>query len=210
MNKIISISILLVFNSIILLSQDLRDDYIGTYYCKVSNCHLNQLGQYDCNPATSKITISKPQDLLQIKVTFDDNSEVLLTKENDSTYSSSGLPYISALFFSKDSIKLSRVYSSVGYSMYYGKKDTNTEIKDINGIDFKFYPNPFNSQITIDNLNCEEYNLKLTDLTGRSVLEKMIKFQNSTLIQTTELRRGIYILQIIYNNSSNSYKVMKN
>lgn len=99
--------------------------HVGTYQCKVTNCHWNQHGQDECQDASGVLKFIQLTDSLQIEVSFEDYSHYVLSKGNDSTYTHNGNPYISVLFHSKDSVSLSIIHSQVGYSKFKGKRTTN-------------------------------------------------------------------------------------
>jgi hypothetical protein len=68
------------------------------------------------------------------------------------------------------------------------------------------YPNPFNDIITIDHLEDKEFEIKLTDSFGRTVLS----VHNSTELNLTELCSGMYTLSITLSNGANKvFKLVK-
>lgn len=211
MNKsIIVVIIMVTFNLSNLLSQDLRNNLIGKYQCNVSNCSLNQFGQYDCQNGSDSILIfKKVSDSTQIEVFFADNSHFILSKENDSTYTYSGIPYVSALFYSTDSVRLSRVHSSIGYSIYKGRKISNSIIINPQSLNIIPYPNPFNNQIIIENLNNKNWIIYISDLNGRFINVKSVINENKIIISTENINKGVFFLRIISSSSLYSYKMVK-
>lgn len=211
MNKsIIIIICLLVFSLSKVLSQDLNNNFIGAYQCKVINCRKNQFGQYDCQeaPGSVQITFTEVSDT-SINVCFPDNSHFALTKDSDSSYIHSGAPYISALFYSTDSLKLSRVHSSVGYDVYLGKKNSNSIMINSKNFDITPYPNPFDNQIVIENFNDKNSTVYILDLKGIKMNTKTFTNGNDLIIVSDKLAKGIYFLWIISEDSKCSYKIVK-
>lgn len=211
MNKSIYIVIwLLLFSINNLFSQDSGENFIGTYQCTVSNCSLNQLGQFDCEIGTgSKLDFKKTTDLSQIEVVFSDNNHFTLLKENDSTYTYSGTPYISVLFYSNDSVKLSRVHSSVGYSIYRGKKEANSIVVNKKEIKLNPFPNPFDKQIRIDNFQDKNYIILIYNTKGNLIYNSLVNNEYSFSIKTDNIDKGIYFLRIVSSTSMHSYKMVK-
>lgn len=211
MNRsIIIVVCLLTLNLSNLFSQDLRDNFIGIYQCNVSNCSLDQFGQYVCQDGTlSTLNFEKDTDTSQIKVLFADNSDFVLSKENDSTYVYSGTPYISVLFYSLDSVKLSRVHSSIGYSIYKGGKKPNSVISNPQNSYMPPYPNPFNNQINIENYNSSNSTIQILDLNGKIINIQLIENENNVIIETLNFSKGIYFLRVINSHFLHSYKMVK-
>lgn len=211
MNKTIIILLSLVtFNVSEIFSQELIDHYMGVYSCSVSNCSKNQLGQYDCiNASSSTLMFEKATDQSQIEVFFQDNSHFILSQENDSTFTHSAFPYISAVFYDVDSVKLSRVHSSVGYSTYKGKR-IPTAIDEIpEALKIKITPNPFNNHILIENINYSNPIIQLLNMNGKLMDVLTIHNGNHVLIKTDALNQGIYILKITDSYSTLSFKILK-
>lgn len=83
-------------------------------------------------------------------------------------------------------------------------------LKTKNGLSLTLYPNPVNSKnelvIHMEGLPAGEDRLRITDITGRLVFEKVIKPENESswneIIDTSNtLEAGCYIVSIITNNS---------
>ena len=67
------------------------------------------------------------------------------------------------------------------------------------------YPNPTKAIINIKNLSFKDYDFFVIDYTG-----KLVKQGNSkTLIDISELAHGFYILKVIHNNLSETFRVIK-
>jgi plastocyanin len=69
----------------------------------------------------------------------------------------------------------------------------------------KMYPNPTDSDITIDFQiqNIEKLNVKIFNLLGKEVLSKQIS-KNDTSLMVSELKNGIYLIRITSLNGENS------
>tara|TARA_B100000795_G_scaffold264792_1_gene245727 strand:+ start:5412 stop:6032 length:621 start_codon:yes stop_codon:yes gene_type:complete len=69
----------------------------------------------------------------------------------------------------------------------------------------KMYPNPTDSNITIDFQiqNIEKLNVKIFNLLGKEVLSKQIS-KNDTSLMVSELKNGIYLIRITSLNGENS------
>ena len=68
------------------------------------------------------------------------------------------------------------------------------------------YPNPFNDVLIIDRLQEEEFDVKLSDAYGRTVLH----VQNSTELNLSELSAGMYTLTLSLSNGTNKvFKLVK-
>ena len=69
----------------------------------------------------------------------------------------------------------------------------------------KMYPNPTDSDITIDFQiqNIEKLNVKIFNLLGKEVLSKQIS-RNDTSLMVSELKNGIYLIRITSLNGENS------
>lgn len=194
----------------VMVSQELPDYYMGNYSCSLSNCSKNQLGQYDCvNTSNHSLRFEKTSNKYKIEVFFEDNSHFVLTQKNDSTFTHSEFPYISAVFYDADSVKLSRVHSSMGYSTYKGKRKTTNIDERLEALKIKATPNPFNNQILIENINNENPIIQLLDMNGKPMNVQVIYNGIHVLIKTDALNKGLYILKIIHSNSIHSYKMLK-
>lgn len=211
MNKFIVIVLCsILYNVSNLLSQDLRDNFIGQYQCKVSSCSWNQFGQYECRdyPGTT-LVFEKRTDSLQIVVIFENNSRTVLTKVDDSTYTYPQVPYTSARFHSKDSVKLSVVHGLTGYSVYKGKKIINSVNIVPYGLNCTPYPNPFVSHIFIEPANKDKCNFQIFDLNGRQINVRQISNGNIIIIDTGKTSSGTYFLKIWGSDYLYSCKMIK-
>jgi len=71
--------------------------------------------------------------------------------------------------------------------------------------DFKIYPNPFSSQINIENNKNEKYTLTIINSLGQVIRQEQLK-SNTETIDLPELKAGIYLLRI---NDRELIKTMK-
>lgn len=88
---------------------------------------------------------------------------------------------------------------------------TSVGIEDItNNKNVRIFPNPSNGNL---NLQIEDFdqtfNLEVLELSGKTVMTKVISSANSTL-NISELPNGIYFLTLSNSNSRMNFKIMKN
>lgn len=110
----------------------------------------------------------------------------------------------------EDNIVVTEVYED---SIYYNLIALNGndpkalgELKDftiyssINAIGIeipKIYPNPCKESFTVVNTSHSELKMSILDISGRRVLAQLIPANTEQIINTTELLKGVYILQTI-------------
>lgn len=91
--------------------------------------------------------------------------------------------------------------SEPGYWVYVENSETLN--------DLKYYPNPFNDQLTIELFNKDKsYQVSIIDCLGRT----MLKLTNTKQIQTVscpELNKGMYILKLYLDKECKTYKLIK-
>ncbi|HET6557116.1 MAG TPA: T9SS type A sorting domain-containing protein [Prolixibacteraceae bacterium] len=188
----------------VMISQELPDHYMGKYSGILSNCSKNQLGQYDCvNTSNSSLRFVKTSNKSKIEVFFEDNSHFILTQKNDSTFTHSEFPYISAVFYDVDGVKLSRVHSSIGYSTYKGKRKTTANHENPENLKIKVSPNPAYATIRIELDKPEYQNLIISDQSGSKVNEYNLKNKQSLLIEMGNLPDGLYFISV-YDKKGNT------
>jgi hypothetical protein len=90
-----------------------------------------------------------------------------------------------------------------------GNMGTTTGISDIdkNNINFSIYPNPAKSTITIENkseLNISK--IKIVDLLGKEVKVITVSNSDKQIIDISNLKRGIYLVNIFNQNKQVGYK----
>ena len=61
-------------------------------------------------------------------------------------------------------------------------------------VPLSFFPNPFHNQLTITAQSNQQYEVSLFDVVGRLLLHRL--FANQTTINTEQLAKGVYILQL--------------
>jgi len=141
--------------------------------------------------------------------------------ETSYSFCNKNLPNWYKRFFSDDSLMV--IFNEVSMpppnyhvwsARFFGKKISSeilVGISDNISYDLKLelFPNPFNNFITIKNIrkNCM---LRIIDLTGKVIFKQEIKSQNALQINTDQILKGLYILQITTSNAITTFKIMKN
>ena len=75
---------------------------------------------------------------------------------------------------------------------------------------FSIYPNPANNVINIDLVENKEWDkLQLIDVSGKVVIDKNIT-SNSITLNTSELDRGVYFINLIGEQKKESKKLILN
>jgi hypothetical protein len=74
------------------------------------------------------------------------------------------------------------------------------------------FPNPTSGIVTLNNLNINNYLIKLTDLSGREILikDKISINENDISIDLISLHSGIYFFSLSDKNHYKTYKIIKN
>jgi hypothetical protein len=98
-----------------------------------------------------------------------------------------------------------------GFVKAYDKVQVNNRLRSIkqsiNSSNVAVYPNPFVNQLTI--VVNENSNLVLTDLTGKQVLNQTL-LTGENVLNTQNLAKGIYLVNVVGNNSVQTFKVIRN
>jgi len=94
-----------------------------------------------------------------------------------------------------------------------GKSNTNTLVTDQN-IEMNVYPNPFVDIITVEIFTSIEETVLYTmyDITGKVIMsgKEIINTGYNTLtVQTEYLSAGIYILNVVTDNETHTFRVVK-
>ncbi len=89
---------------------------------------------------------------------------------------------------------------------YINELDCNLSLAKNASEKISVYPNPSENIIQIDNLTTENYELKITTLLGKIVLQK----NNSNRIDISSLSKGIYILTVKQGERILTKKLIKN
>lgn len=98
-------------------------------------------------------------------------------------------------------------YSCQDTSILAVHVDLNTGITDLYGENgFMVLPNPANSMVMVSSKNSNDAikELKLTDITGRMVFEKTNILSSKESIPVSELKEGLYFLDIITEKGRNA------
>jgi len=73
---------------------------------------------------------------------------------------------------------------------------------------FKVYPNPANASVTISSKQGDAYSLKVTDITGKTMLTKEYSAVENT-VDISNLASGLYFFQFKSGSKSETIKIMK-
>jgi hypothetical protein len=73
---------------------------------------------------------------------------------------------------------------------------------------FKVYPNPISNELNIDS-NVVIEKIEIVDINGRILVSSNQNNTNSILVNTTDLKNGIYLLKIASNNTIETRKIIK-
>ena len=96
--------------------------------------------------------------------------------------------------------------SATGDFIIYIEQNTVGTKSFSNTTEFKAYPNPFNTAFSIPNVN--NVNVIMYDITGKIVMK--INQYNGASILSSNLSKGVYLLEIINQNSQHSFqKIIK-
>ncbi|NLE63043.1 MAG: T9SS type A sorting domain-containing protein [Bacteroidales bacterium] len=81
-----------------------------------------------------------------------------------------------------------------------------SSIKEVNMHDISIYPNPANTQLSIDNGDIAMQELLLYDISGR-LLKRVSVHANTTSLDVSDLQNGIYLIKITTPNATFVRKV---
>lgn len=88
--------------------------------------------------------------------------------------------------------------------------DTTTGINEMQLNEFAIAPNPFMDQLTLtSNFRNESYSVFIYSLKGEKVFETIELNNMSFTINTSEFDTGVYILNVVSQNTSTNYKIIK-
>jgi len=89
----------------------------------------------------------------------------------------------------------------------------NTPILNVNENDFlekiTLHPNPFNNSLFLNQTFNESIHFKLYDLLGRLVYSEIIENSNELQLNGSNLKDGLYIAELNYNNTKTTIKLIK-
>ncbi len=169
---------------------------------------------------TNKV-IKSGTDIMEIKF-LDQNNGFLMCYDSDDPYSPNSYIYKTEdggenweLSFQTNSKKLySIAFSSLFHGIACGADgviymydDEPAQISECQEF-FKIYPNPTNGLINIEFADNEIQQIKISDLTGKTIIEKTNIQQNET-IDLSSFASGIYIIKIRKNNEIFTTKIVK-
>lgn len=84
-----------------------------------------------------------------------------------------------------------------------------TSTEEVNRIPINIYPNPFNDYIQIKVDNQYKFDLNLIDINGRIISQNKNLFSSNYQLNTSSLEKGIYFLEIIFQNQTQRIKIVK-
>jgi len=91
---------------------------------------------------------------------------------------------------------------------YFWSEYNTTEILDINSTDFKLYPNPATNKMTIlTNNKTPIYNFNIFSISGKFIKSGILNMNNE--VNITNLKSGIYFINIQYDEIKTSLKFIK-
>jgi len=82
-----------------------------------------------------------------------------------------------------------------------------TNINQLENIRVDLYPNPAQSSFKISTLETRFESIRILDLSGRTVLNQ--PFKANEAVNISQLKKGVYLLQLHFNNSHISTKLIK-
>lgn len=74
---------------------------------------------------------------------------------------------------------------------------------------FKIYPNPANSIVTISSENSDSFNVKVMDLAGKVMMNQELSGVENT-VDVSTYAAGIYLFEVKAGNRTDTFKVVKN
>ena len=92
-------------------------------------------------------------------------------------------------------------------NIYFSKVATNLSVANFETSKVRMYPNPVTNYLTIE-ANSTIERVSVYNLLGQEVLVKSPK-SNSTILQTNELQKGVYIVKTNIDGKVNSSKIIK-
>lgn len=83
------------------------------------------------------------------------------------------------------------------------------DVSSVSQTKFKVYPNPATSVVTISGTEVEDYNLSITDISGKLVMSKALNGLENT-IDISSLATGAYFFELNTGNKKEVIKILKN
>jgi len=144
-----------------------------------------------------------PENILFDEVGLDEYSNLNELDNNESGY-----------FYSSNEKKL---YVKVPYSNGLNNirieniQVSNVDVNDDLMAEINVFPNPGNKEVFINALNTGKspFGLKVTNSSGNVVIEKQIHLIETYQLNTSELSKGVYFIQITNNNLTSTSKWVK-
>jgi len=97
------------------------------------------------------------------------------------------------------------------YKWLFRSENTTTSISPVNQFIVKMQPNPFNEQLELYFPDFERYNIKINDVSGKTVMSDDSIISLSHKIDTSQLQAGIYIIQVHSNSGARfQQRIIKN
>ena len=107
---------------------------------------------------------------------------------------------------------------STGWSAGFSQNATTGGIFKFNGTlsnadfattKFSVYPNPSSSLVTISSVDFDSYKLKVTDITGKVMMNKELNGLENA-VDVSNFSNGIYFFEVNAGNKTETIKIIKN
>lgn len=132
----------------------------------------------------------------------------MILQFNDKTVVSTSLSTINKITFSNENLVLKfNTGSAISYSLSKINNlffQISSQTKDISTSEMKIFPNPATDYIEISNLNSEDTEISIFNLSGMQIMCARLNMADNKL-NVSSLKKGIYILKI----ASNTFKFSK-
>ncbi len=79
----------------------------------------------------------------------------------------------------------------------YDGSSPTTAVNTTAALEAKIFPNPINNQLSIQLNQVGDYQIVVTDLTGRSIFQTQLNAQNNLSLNTSNWAAGVYSVQIL-------------
>ena len=81
---------------------------------------------------------------------------------------------------------------------YYFENDPSLSVDHLGSrkIDFTLYPNPVSEELTIELTELVNYQIRITDITGREIYSEFLQGENNLQLSTKAWPAGLYLLQV--------------
>jgi hypothetical protein len=95
------------------------------------------------------------------------------------------------------------------YDRYWAKYSSTSLGLEQNSIQngCVIYPNPTRSQLFVSHSQYDEFNITITDITGK--LLKSTTIHSNEAIDVASFPKGLYLIQVESNKEKNTYKFIK-